>query len=448
MLRVAEHAHRLTAPDVRAPTGAGIAGPVLAATAGAGGDGALRVARLLAARRGERPTVVSVLDPQPPAVMVPDLAAVPPGFDALRLDARRAEVERQVRDVVGLDDGPEIAIVIGDPGHALAAEARRRGAGLVVVGRGRHDVATRLLGDETELRILRRVECPVLAVPETQAALPRVAVAAVDFSPLCVAAAQAALDVLDAGGTLRLLHVWAPLDGGDAWAMERNARYAERLPARFARVRDALRVRPGVTVSTVALETAPGTRAIVEALLGHAARLHAELVAVGRQSHGVLERLLVGSVATSVIRGAPCAVLAVPMPPPAVAESLARHMRGGYEAHDAAAWTVALDRFVQRNAGRRTRLERSGPGGVHAQQSGHPLLGAAWDPHDRRVELMFGEPGARAHLTHSIADPTTVAVVGDDARGDVALRVDHEGGWTLVTFLPPDEGGGAPPVAE
>lgn len=431
MLRSGSNARRYAAPrDVR------LAGPVLVATAGTAGAGALRVARLLAARRGEQPTIVSVLDPQPLYAMPPELNVAPPSLETARREARRMEVARQVRDVAGPDEVP-IEVVIGEPSHALAEEAQRRGAALVVVGRGRHDAAARVLREETELRILRRVHCPVLAVPETVSALPRIAVAAVDFSPLSVAAAQSALDVLDAGGALHLAHVWAPIEGEGAWERDRNARYAERLGDLFARAAGALHVPAGMRVETVAVEAPSGSRATVEALLAQADALHADLIAVGRQSHGLLERLLVGSVATGVTRGAACAVLATPLPSPGIVEALSRHMRGGYEAHTPDEWRVLLDRFTQRNRGRRSRLERFGSdAGVQAQQVGYPLLGASYDPHDGCVALMFGADGGRVHMTHAIRHPVAVAVVGDDTRGDVALRIDDGDGWTLVTFLP------------
>lgn len=419
--------------------GARLAGPVLVATAGTSGAGALRVARLLAERRGERPTVVSVLDPQPRYAVLPEPQAMPPIVEAARRDARRTAVETQVRDALGAAADLPIEVVVGEPARALADGARRHDAALVVVGRGRHDAPTRVLREETELRILQRVPCPVLAVPDDVASLPRIAVAAVDFSPLSVAAAQAALDVLDAGGALHLVHVWAPLPGGGAWERERNARYANRLDGRFARATAALHVPADVRVETLAIEAPRGTRATVDALLARADELHADLVSVGRQSHGLLERLLVGSVATGVIRGAARAVLATPLPSPAIVEGLSRHMRGGYEARTADEWAVLLDRFTQRNAGRRSRLERFGTdAGVQAQQVGHALIGAAYDPHDDCVDLMFGERGG-AHLTHAIPRPATVAVVGDDTRGDVALRIDAADGWTLVTFVPDAE---------
>ena len=50
-----------------------------------------------------------------------------------------------------------------------------------------------------------------------------------------------------------------------------------------------------------------------------AAEEGADLVVVGTQGRGVLDRLVVGSVAERVVRTAPCPVLVVKAPPPAAA---------------------------------------------------------------------------------------------------------------------------------
>ena len=47
-------------------------------------------------------------------------------------------------------------------------------------------------------------------------------------------------------------------------------------------------------------------------LLSMAQQTQCDLIAVGTQRHSVLERLIVGSVATRVLRSARCSVLAVP----------------------------------------------------------------------------------------------------------------------------------------
>jgi hypothetical protein len=82
-------------------------------------------------------------------------------------------------------------------------------------------------------------------------------------------------------------------------------------------------------------------------------------------------------------------------------------------------------------------VEIDDPGlGAQAVTRGFALLGAAWDPHDGRVDLMLGDPGdRRRHLTRSVGDVRSIGVLsGPDGR-DVALRIEHGRGQTIVTFL-------------
>jgi nucleotide-binding universal stress UspA family protein len=62
-----------------------------------------------------------------------------------------------------------------------------------------------------------------------------------------------------------------------------------------------------VLVETVTLRGDPAP-----SLLAYAQQVNAELLAVGTQRHSLYERILVGSVATKVLRTAKIGVLAVP----------------------------------------------------------------------------------------------------------------------------------------
>jgi hypothetical protein len=99
-------------------------------------------------------------------------------------------------------------------------------------------------------------------------------------------------------------------------------------------------------------------------------------------------------------------------------------------------WALRLDAFSRRNAGRRGTLEVDDPEiGAQAQEFDYPLLGAAYDPHDQRVELMFGEErGGCRHLTRGIAGVTGIDVLRDDHGRDLAIRIAHGTGQTLLTF--------------
>jgi len=99
-------------------------------------------------------------------------------------------------------------------------------------------------------------------------------------------------------------------------------------------------------------------------------------------------------------------------------------------------WAAELDDFTRRNFGRRGVLEVDDPEiGAQAQEFDYPLLGATFDTHDQRADLMFGEPGATSrHLSREITNVTSIDVLRDDRGRDMAIRIAHGTGQTLLTF--------------
>jgi hypothetical protein len=99
-------------------------------------------------------------------------------------------------------------------------------------------------------------------------------------------------------------------------------------------------------------------------------------------------------------------------------------------------WMAQLDAFTRRNMGRRGTLEVDDPEvGAQAQEFDYPLRGATYDPHDQRVNLMFGEVGSRVpHLTRGIAGASSVDILQDERGRDLAIRIEHGVGQTLLTF--------------
>ena len=66
---------------------------------------------------------------------------------------------------------------------------------------------------------------------------------------------------------------------------------------------------------------------------------------------------------------------------------------------------------------------------------GYALRGASYDRRDGRLELMLGAPGSGgAHLTHSIGDVTSIAVLTEPDQRDRALQARHGQGQTILTF--------------
>ena len=100
-----------------------------------------------------------------------------------------------------------------------------------------------------------------------------------------------------------------------------------------------------------------------------------------------------------------------------------------------AEWPEALREFSRRNAGRSTHLEIDDPElGAQWQELALHFRGVAYEPRFRRVEIMFSDGEAMAHLTHSIEGVCDVAVLpGADGR-DRTLCIAHAGGQALLTL--------------
>jgi hypothetical protein len=173
--------------------------------------------------------------------------------------------------------------------------------------------------------------------------------------------------------------------------------------------------RPGLRIARLVRAGDPA-----DETLAAAAERGADLVAAGTYGLNAVERLLVGSVSTAIVRRAGTAVLACREPDAREVARIERALFGVTEQADQAACAALLADATARNAGRRDAL---------VQERGYAFLGAAYDRHDRRVELMFGDPDEPTrHVTHSVGREGAVQVTtGADGR-DAALRVEHREG--------------------
>lgn len=408
------------------------AGPILVATDGRGAaNAAVRVAGLLAERLGTRAEALAILEPV--ATYTPELlVAVPPGYDAQRRTEVRDAVRAQVYDVVGPEASWRVDAELGSPPQAIAGAADERDASFVVLGIGRHSPFDRLFGTETALRTLRATRRPVLAVAAGATALPRLAVAAVDFTPASVHAAEAALDALGDGGTLRLVHVKPYVNAAQPLLADWESAYMRRVDELFGRTVAMLHERR----ADVAIDTVVVTGDPADQVLAAAERDGADLVATGTHGAGVIERMFVGSVATALLRRATASVLACQEPSAVDVARIERRLLGTTETAEPTRWAALLADFTARNAGRRAQLEVDEPRiGAQVQERGYAFLGAAYDRRDARVELMLGDPAEMLrHVTRSIPRVTAVAVLaGADGR-DATLKIEHGTGQTLLTF--------------
>jgi nucleotide-binding universal stress UspA family protein len=410
----------------------GTGGPILAATDGMEqSEGALAVARALAGALGSTVQIVTVQ--RPLALVVPDASLLLEPDVTMRLATEQRDRARlQCAEISGESIGaalPEPELVSGEPERAITRIATEKGAQLIVVGIGRHDVIDRIFGSETALKVARLSRVPVLAVPAAfRGALHR-AVVGLDFSDASLHAAQSALHLLAAGDVIDLVHV---IPHGrlllDPWISDRE--YDEFVRHQFARFRARLAIPPNVTVEQ---HTCSGDAA--KELIAYAERQHADLIAAGSHGHGFVSRIVLGSVTTALLRAAKSAVLVVP--PDSMSLGVASLIDGSGTVHlEPSQWATVLADFTRTNAGRRTRLEIDDPEiGAQAQEMDYPLRGVAFDPHDQRLEIMLGVLGkGEPHLSRSIGDVTSLDLLVDKGGQDVALRVRHGTGQTMLPF--------------
>jgi nucleotide-binding universal stress UspA family protein len=403
--------------------------PVLVATDGRDqSDGAL-VAGFVMAGAPDALRVLTVVQPLP--VVTPE-AQLPVSADVIaarRADARRAalhQVERLLGDVA-VD--ALVEVTEGDPARAIAAAAREANAGLIICGLGRHRVVDRVFGEETALRLIRVSSVPILAVAPAFTHAPSRIVVGVDFSETSLRAARLALELAAECATVYLVHV-GPRDSAVSALNGWGPSYHQDAGDALVRMSEQLRVPRGFTAQRVLLQGDPATE-----LMAFAASVNADLIATGSHGHGFMARLLIGSVATKLVRCSTHSVLVVPHRA-AMTKSRIVVSEPVTVSVPRVEWAAALKDFTARNMVRTTTLEVDDPEyGAQAQEHDYPFLGASYDKYDECVELMLGDLSSIGrHLTRCIADADSVDIMSDEQGRDIALRIAHGAGQTLLTF--------------
>ena len=221
----------------------------------------------------------------------------------------------QFAEVLGVRKEWPVTIALGTPATEILRHAEAHGAALIVMGLRHHGTVDRLLNDETTLSVARRAHAPVFAVVPEMRGLPRRAVVGVDFGPASIRAARAALDVLARPvnrGSALLRLVYVDRSGGDG---AREGSSGERLiirlgvKAAFEQLIRELDVPAEVHVDSTMLYGEPSVE-----LLAFATESEADLIAVGSQRHDRVERWILGSVTTEIVRDGRCSVLVIPPP--------------------------------------------------------------------------------------------------------------------------------------
>lgn len=203
----------------------------------------------------------------------------------------------------------------GEPHDRILSAAREVEADLIVIGaNNRQSLRDRLLGGTAD-RVVRNATVPVLVVKRPVKCPYRKIVAAIDLETGSDHVAKAALDM--GNGRLTLVHVvdlpppfvqalmlsgW----GVAELSRERERRKSDarsRLDAMARRVCDSTSVRTEVILGEAA-----------SSLLDRSRRRGTDLMVIGREERGVVERILLGSVALRLLHQAASDVLIVGRP--------------------------------------------------------------------------------------------------------------------------------------
>lgn len=279
---------------------------LLVATAGEPeSQGALHFAANLAARGTANVLALGVARPFPHGTRGLFSLRQPVIIDE---DARRDvldNVRRSIAPIAGAEKWEKRAL-IGMPDDVINAAVANWRANFIILGIGRHSRLDRVFGSETAVAVARKARVPLIAVPSRVRSLPQRALAAIDFSPASLAAAACAASVLDRDGVLVLAHV-QPFEGAKSHEGDFVDVYRSGIEAKLSRAVETLGRQTSRRIESVVLGGDPGP-----ALLAYAKKEVCDLIALGGHDEPLIDRLLLGSVRTKVLRSAQCSVLIAP----------------------------------------------------------------------------------------------------------------------------------------
>lgn len=231
------------------------------------------------------------------------------------IDQSRRKLSDQV-ERLGLG-APELAgaeVRTGAPYRVLGDSAEQIEADLIVVGATEcGPLSAELLGSTAD-RILRKADCPVLIVRGELPVPPRRVLAPVDLSDLSADAYQCGLHLLSQivkEGEVQVRTIYA-LSFLDALAVRQRTGGTplEQIEGvateELRRFIDANRPEAPFQVESAVLQGEPRVE-----ILRELEERPADLVVLGTHGRGGMDRLMLGSVASTVSRKAPCSVLVI-----------------------------------------------------------------------------------------------------------------------------------------
>jgi len=287
---------------------------LLALDESGGAASGARLALALANAHGALVQVVRVIDtravPFPPAMNVA-LAIEDPDRDLTSHQAQVCEVQSSLSVITGQVIDWPIHVVVGTPATSIVERAQRVDAALIIVGLRRHGRVDRALNDETSLNVMRNSTCPVLGVIQGQTALPVRILAAIDFSALSLIASRTARAIAGREAVLVLAYV-PPLT---ALLGDEGERVIHTLGVRAAFERATKELGDdGISFDHIVLEQ-DAAKSTAAAILEYASSSNADVIAAGTRHLGLVDRWMMGSVSTELVRDGRHSVLIVPLGP-------------------------------------------------------------------------------------------------------------------------------------
>lgn len=273
-------------------------------------DATLLDAAALALQTGADLHLVHAFDPPALGALVPDMHSVYLHAD----DSLEARLRKRLREaMVAVAPAVPFSVWVfpDSPGDAILEVARKVGADLVVVGASHHGALGRAVLGTAAQRVVRNSPAPVLVLREPFLRPLRRVLLTTDLSELSARVHEAGLDLVDAlfAGDAPEVRSLAVVTEGlvppplprDTLLHEAHMQLEEFL---------ALRRPRGAAVCPTVRAGDPADQ-IAEA----AEDLDADLLVMGTHARHGVRRLMLGSVAESVLDGAPCNVLVVPPVP-------------------------------------------------------------------------------------------------------------------------------------
>jgi nucleotide-binding universal stress UspA family protein len=397
-------------------------------------DATLEMAQWLADEEGRPLHAVTVLETNDTVAIAAGIPVLPEQY---RAEERAAVAdlleERLARRSPHADGEQRVDVIEGPAARSVADVAEERAVSAIVVGTGSHGRLGRLVYGEHAVQISRLTDRPLLVVPpNAHAGRFARAMVAVDFSPPSRRAAQLALDFVADEGELALVHVKSAVSLSEESAGWWEEAYERRTADLFHRFVALLEVPRGIRVTTRMLHGD-----VAATLLAHARDRFVGLVACGGRRHSFLERVLLGSVSTELIRRTEWPLLVVPSRAQDEADDARPAMGGVVESWDTSAWPGLIERFGRRNGGRPTQLRfrTASPQGVGSIEQGYRLLDASFDRAATRAEIVLGDAeSSGSQVSHRVSNVRAVMVSTDASGRDTALRLDTASGRCTVTL--------------